>query len=81
MKIVKVEYSAPAGQEGSTAPCFRGPWGAYTITVEDSKGKQTVLKAATLLNATGRVPNVADIGLDKVTSRAVFASCISVMNC
>ena len=67
-----MEYTPPPGlsaADGALSVRLNGPWGLYTLTYEDAQGKQHVLQAEALLNATGRVPNVHGIGLDQVSGR------------
>ena len=44
---------------------FQAPWGIYTLTIE-LDGKQQTFQGEALLNATGRAPNVHDVGLETV---------------
>ena len=65
VKIIKVEYSAPKGVGPEVR--LEAPWGIYSVYVEvpGQEGVQ-VFQGEALLNATGRAPNVHDVGLDKV---------------
>lgn len=63
MKILKVEY---AGEAGETNARTSGPWGNYSVTIEQA-GVVSVLVGDALLNATGRAPNVHDVGLENVS--------------
>jgi len=68
VKIIKVEYSGgESGGEGTAGVRLCAPWGVYSVHVEipGQPGVQ-ILQAEALLNATGRAPNVHDVGLDKV---------------
>lgn len=60
VKIINVEYS---GGEGTSM--YNAPWGLYTVTVEIN-GQHEQFQAEALLNATGRAPNVHDVGLEAV---------------
>jgi pyruvate/2-oxoglutarate dehydrogenase complex dihydrolipoamide dehydrogenase (E3) component len=58
-KLLKVEYS------GSDIK-YNAPWGTYTVTAEID-GETRTFTAEALLNATGRCPNVHDLGLENVS--------------
>mmetsp|Transcript_30134 Transcript_30134/g.90278 ORF Transcript_30134/g.90278 Transcript_30134/m.90278 type:complete len:585 (-) Transcript_30134:63-1817(-) len=49
--------------EATEGDIFHAPFKAYTVTVE-LNGKRTELTADAILNGTGRVPNVAGLGLE-----------------
>jgi len=57
VKILKVEYEAGG--------LYCAPWGLYKVTVEYN-GEVHQLEGEALLNATGRAPNVHDLGLENV---------------
>ena len=57
-KLLKVEYSEQESR-------FAAPWGLYTVTAEIN-GEVRQFQAEALLNATGRAPNVHDVGLETV---------------
>lgn len=47
---------------------YQGPWPTYTVTVRDSvTNEDTVIECEAILNATGRTPNVFDVGLQHVS--------------
>jgi len=56
VRTLKVECS----EEGNLT---HAPFKKYTVTVEVD-GSEVVLEADALLNGTGRLPNVFDIGLE-----------------
>ena len=64
MKILKVAYKETGKPGGPRGP-NNTPWGLYTVTVEIN-GKEEEFESEALLNATGRAPNVHDVGLEKV---------------
>eukprot|EP01065_Artemidia_motanka_P037844 TRINITY_DN46749_c0_g1_i1.p1 TRINITY_DN46749_c0_g1~~TRINITY_DN46749_c0_g1_i1.p1 ORF type:complete len:611 (+),score=199.79 TRINITY_DN46749_c0_g1_i1:65-1834(+) len=59
-QIKGITYSGPP--EART----RAPWGEYTVTGTLRDGSALHVSATALLNATGRVPNVYGIGLEKI---------------
>lgn len=69
VKIIRINYTPPTSTSTlSTSPpsvCLTAPWGLYRITIEVD-GQLQVLEAESLLNATGRAPNVHDCGLEQV---------------
>ena len=60
VKIVSVEQTS-AGNK------YCAPWSTYVVTVEKD-GEVHRLECEAVLNATGRAPNVANIGLETVRS-------------
>ena len=58
IKIIKIEHSGTGG-------LYASPWGLYKVTVEKN-GTVFEIEAEALLNATGRAPNVHDVGLETV---------------
>lgn len=52
---------------------YSSPWGLQALTVRVA-GEVRVLLAESILNATGRVPNVFDLGLDEVDIIVPFES-------
>jgi len=58
VKIAHVAYTGGAG-----TGMFQAPWGVYTVTAEVG-GVAHTFQAEALLNATGRAPNVHDVGLE-----------------
>ena len=69
VKINNIEYvpdpSAAASGDSSGART-KGPWGTYRLSVTLKDGTETVIESEALLNATGRVPNVCNMGLEAV---------------
>ena len=51
---------------------YCAPWGLRALTVTVG-GDRRVLYAESILNAAGRVPNVAGLGLDKVRVVLLYA--------
>ena len=75
VKIVNIEFepcgagaadTAAGGGAASGRAATKGPWGLYKTTVVLADGTTAVLESEALLNATGRVPNVCDLGLEAV---------------
>jgi len=73
VKINNIEYTPPPdadagdeGAEGSKHARTKGPWGAYRVSITLKDGAATVIECDALLNATGRVPNVCNLGLEQV---------------
>ncbi|KAJ9441639.1 Dihydrolipoyl dehydrogenase [Diplonema papillatum] len=72
VSIESISMVAADGREISstslplTAPVDDGAWDAYTITLKHSDGSVESIAVDAVLNATGRVPNVTDLGLDIV---------------
>jgi pyruvate/2-oxoglutarate dehydrogenase complex dihydrolipoamide dehydrogenase (E3) component len=60
VQIKNIEYTG--GAEAATC----APWGVYKVTVVLHDGTETVIECDALLNATGRVPNVCNLNLEKV---------------
>jgi len=58
-KIAAVDYVG-----GEVRTC--APWGQYTVRGTLKDGSAMAIPAAAILNATGRVPNVWGLGLDKI---------------
>jgi pyruvate/2-oxoglutarate dehydrogenase complex dihydrolipoamide dehydrogenase (E3) component len=46
---------------------YSEPWGLYSVTVQSESLGTIDIQAEQILNATGRVPNVFGMGLEKVT--------------
>jgi pyruvate/2-oxoglutarate dehydrogenase complex dihydrolipoamide dehydrogenase (E3) component len=42
------------------------PWGTYKVTIITQDGTEAVIECDAILNATGRVPNVCNLGLEVV---------------
>jgi len=79
VKIVNIEYTPPADAEesaggggggggGAARAATSGPWGLYRVSVVLADGSAATIECDALLNATGRVPNVCDLGLEQVGS-------------
>ena len=67
VKINNIEYVPDASMDASVAGArTKGPWGVYKVSVTLKDGTETVVECEALLNATGRVPNVCNIGLENV---------------
>ena len=60
-KITSIEYEERDSAQ-SEGPLYQAPWPLYTVHLEDGSSFQ----AEALLNATGRAPNVHNLGLDAV---------------
>ena len=58
---VSVVRSAQPGEGVRT----KGPWDAYSVEIRHKDGRVETVAADAVLNATGRVPNVFGIGLEK----------------
>jgi pyruvate/2-oxoglutarate dehydrogenase complex dihydrolipoamide dehydrogenase (E3) component len=69
-RIVSVTVRGAVGGaiETSCAQLYQGPWSTYTVTVHnDATNEDSVLECEAILNATGRTPNVFDVGLEHVS--------------
>lgn len=77
MRITGVTYNAPS--EGLPEGLYESPWGLYTLTVEID-GRVETFEAEALLNATGRAPNVHDLGLEMVRS-VLIINVLSAITC
>ena len=67
VKILKVEYSEEGSSSSGGGARLSAPWGLYSIHVQvNGQEEVQVFQAEALLNATGRTPNVHDVGLEKV---------------
>eukprot|EP00756_Hemistasia_phaeocysticola_P018531 Hpha_TRINITY_DN15601_c3_g7::TRINITY_DN15601_c3_g7_i1::g.101119::m.101119 len=60
-RIGEITYSGPDGDARTAAP-----WGQYTVRGTLQDGSPMNISAAAILNATGRVPNVWGLGLEKL---------------
>jgi len=65
VKINNMEYEPCEGAPEGKA-CTKGPWGVYKVSVTLSDGTDAVFECEAVLNATGRVPNVCNLGLEEV---------------
>ena len=65
VKINNMEYEPCEGAPEGKA-CTKGPWGIYKVYVTLSDGTDAVFECEAVLNATGRVPNVCNLGLEAV---------------
>lgn len=59
VKVLKVTFD-------DCGSLYQSPWGLYSMFVEVN-GVEQVFQGEALLNATGRSPNVHDIGLENVS--------------
>jgi len=66
VKIIKVEYAvADVFDPSGVRLC--SPWGVYSVHIQvPERADVEILQAEALLNATGRAPNVHDVGLENV---------------
>ena len=63
VKILSVSYTSSTAK--NTANNTTSPWGLYAVTIEIDNIR-IILESEQLLIATGRAPNVHDMGLEKV---------------
>lgn len=64
--VLSVEVTSRASSDDAYS-LFHGPFPSYTVTILDSSsGRSEVIHCDAVLNATGRVPNVFNIGLERV---------------
>ena len=62
VKVIEVSYLGVDGQNS----LYHAPWGVYSAQIEVD-GVSLLIEAECLLNATGRAPNVHNLGLENVS--------------